>query len=145
MLSVCHFNRCMNTILTFAGIPVDEIKNKAWYNLMKNDFIDSEFSRICEDVCKTETLYGRYPEPKLFYSRYEQFKDKEEKPKTDIALLEQKRKDVKQEQKDRAEKMDAWLDFIKSKGYSSSVDVIMAGKGNFKKLREEFNNMKKGD
>ncbi|MBO7713051.1 MAG: hypothetical protein J6S85_05745 [Methanobrevibacter sp.] len=138
MLSVCHFNRCMNTLLTFAGIPVDEVKNNAWYNLMKNDFSDSEFSRICEDVCKTETLYGRYPEPKLFYSRYEQFKDKEELPKLDIALLEQQRKNNQKEQEERAEKMDAWLEFIKSKGYSSTVDVINSGNGNFKKLREEF-------
>lgn len=138
MLSVCHFNRCMNTLLTFAGIPVDEVKNNAWYNLMKNDFSDSEFSRICEDVCKTETLYGRYPEPKLFYSRYEQFKDKDELPKLDIALLEQQRKNNQKEQEERAEKIDAWLEFIKSKGYYSTVDVINSGKGNFKKLREEF-------
>lgn len=139
MLSVYHFNRCMNTLLTFAGIPVDENKNKAWYNLMKKDFSDSEFSRICEDVCKTETLYGRYPEPKLFYSRYERFKDKEEEQKIDIALLEQKRKDIQQEREEEAKKMGAWLEFIKKRGYSSTVDVIMAGKGNFKKLREEFN------
>jgi len=69
MLTKTCFDRCMNTLLIFGDIPVDKEKNKLFYNLMKNDFEDKEFSIISEDICKTETLYGKYPTPKMFYDR----------------------------------------------------------------------------
>ena len=69
MLTKTCFDRCMNALLSFAEVPIDSEKNKAFYNLMKNDFEDKEFSCMCEDICKTELLYGRYPAPKLFYDR----------------------------------------------------------------------------
>lgn len=69
MLTKVWFDRCMNTILTFAEVPIDVDKNKAFYSLMKNDFDDDEFRAMSEDICKTELLYGHYPAPKLFYDR----------------------------------------------------------------------------
>lgn len=69
MLTKTCFDRCMNTLLAFAEVAIDSEKNKAFYNLMKKDFEDVEFSAMCEDICKTELLYGRYPAPKLFYDR----------------------------------------------------------------------------
>ena len=69
MLTKTCFDRCINTILAFAEVPIDADKNKAFYNLMKNDFTDDEFRSMSEDICKTELLYGHYPAPKLFYDR----------------------------------------------------------------------------
>lgn len=69
MLTKACFDRCMNTLLTFADVMAEPEKNKAFYALMKNDFTDEQFGKICEDICKTELLYGRYPAPKLFYDR----------------------------------------------------------------------------
>lgn len=69
MLTKTCFDRCLNALLTFAEVPVDKEKNKMFYALMRNDFEDAEFSQIAGDICKTESLYGRYPAPKLFYDR----------------------------------------------------------------------------
>ncbi len=69
MLTKVCFDRCMNTLLIFGDVPVDKEKNSLFYNLMKNDFEDKEFSIISENICKTETLYGKYPTPKMFYDR----------------------------------------------------------------------------
>ena len=69
MLTKTCFDRCMNALLTFAEVPVDKEKNKMFYALMRNDFEDAEFSQIAGDICKSESLYGRYPAPKLFYDR----------------------------------------------------------------------------
>lgn len=76
MLTKICFDRCMNTLLAFAEVPIDSEKNKAFYALMKDDFEDKEFGEIAKDICKTELLYGKYPAPKLFYDR------KQEKNKT---------------------------------------------------------------
>jgi len=69
MLSKACFERCMNTLLTFCEVSIDREKNRVFYELMKNDFEDAEFSSIAENICKTELLYGKYPAPKLFYDR----------------------------------------------------------------------------
>jgi len=69
MLTKACFDKCMNILLAFAEVQISKEKNCAFYTLMKNDFSDSEFGNICEDICKTELLYGRYPAPKLFYDR----------------------------------------------------------------------------
>ena len=61
----------MNTLLTFSDVKIEPEKNEAFYSLMKNDFEDKEFSKYCEDICKNEMLYGKYPAPKLFYDRRE--------------------------------------------------------------------------
>ena len=69
MLSLNAFNKNISSLLYFAEVPVDEVKNKFLYSLIKEDFEDGEFGDICVDICKTEDLYGRYPAPKLFYDR----------------------------------------------------------------------------
>ena len=69
MLSKVCFDRCMNTLLTFCEVGIDKEKNRVFYELMKNDFEDVEFSCIAENICKTELLYGKYPAPKMFYDR----------------------------------------------------------------------------
>lgn len=69
MLTKVCFDRCINTLLTFCEVGIDKEKNRVFYELMKNDFNDDEFSCIAENICKTELLYGRYPAPKLFYDR----------------------------------------------------------------------------
>lgn len=72
MLTLNTFNKNISSLLYFAEVPVDEIKNNFLYNLLKNDFEDNEFGEICVDICKTEELYGKYPSPKMFYSRKEE-------------------------------------------------------------------------
>ena len=72
MITVNTFNKNISSLLYFAEVPVDEIKNNFLYNLLKNDFDDDEFGEICVDICKTEELYGKYPSPKMFYSRKEE-------------------------------------------------------------------------
>lgn len=69
MITIDTFNKNISSLLYFAEVPIDEIKNKFLYNLMKNDFDDKEFGDICVDICKKEDLYGHYPAPKLFYDR----------------------------------------------------------------------------
>ena len=69
MLTKVCFDKCMNVLLAFAEVQIKKEKNTAFYELMKNDFDDREFSQIAEDICKSELLYGRYPAPKLFYDR----------------------------------------------------------------------------
>lgn len=76
MITIDTFNKNISSLLYFAEVPVDEVKNAFLYKLLKEDFDDKEFGEICVDICKTEELYGRYPSPKMFYSR------KEEKGKT---------------------------------------------------------------
>lgn len=56
-------------LAVFTGVEVSETALKAAFNLMKDDFGNEEFLRICEDIAKTENLYGRLPIPKLFYDR----------------------------------------------------------------------------
>lgn len=63
------FNRALNALLAFKDIPVDRDKNEKFFELMKNDFSDEEFNAICGDICKTENLYNKYPDPYLFYQR----------------------------------------------------------------------------
>lgn len=72
MLTKACFDKCMNILLAFAEVQINKEKNSAFYALMKNDFSDGEFGKICEDICKTELLYGHYPAPKLFYDRKSQ-------------------------------------------------------------------------
>ena len=69
MLSLKEFNKNISSLLYFAEVPVDEVKNKFLYNLLKNDFEDEEFGEVCVDICKKEEFFGRYPAPKLFYDR----------------------------------------------------------------------------
>lgn len=69
MMNQLCFNRSLNALLAFKDIPLDEDKNSKYFKLMMNDFTDEEFSRICGDICKTEILYNKYPDPVLFYNR----------------------------------------------------------------------------
>ena len=59
MLTKVCFDKCMNVLLAFAEVQIKKEKNTAFYELMKNDFDDREFSQIAEDICKSELLYGR--------------------------------------------------------------------------------------
>ena len=59
MIDKISFNRYLSSILIFRDIPIDEEKNKAFYELMKNDFTQDEFSKICERICKEEELFGK--------------------------------------------------------------------------------------
>lgn len=72
MLTLNTFNKNISSLLYFAEVPVDEVKNAFLYKLLKDDFDDKEFGEICVDICKTEELYGKYPSPKMFYSRKEE-------------------------------------------------------------------------
>ncbi len=63
------FDKNLSALLYFKRVKSNEIATKYLFNLMTNDFTDEEFEKMCLDICKTEDLYGRYPDPKLFYSR----------------------------------------------------------------------------
>lgn len=53
----------------FCGVEATETALNAVYSLMKDDFENEEFLAVCEDIAKTENLYGKLPIPKLFYDR----------------------------------------------------------------------------
>ncbi len=63
------FDKSMSALLYFKGVKFDQNHTDFMYNLMKNDFSDDEFRAMCGDICKTEDLYSKYPDPKLFYDR----------------------------------------------------------------------------
>lgn len=69
MLDKKIFLKCINTLLIFGSVEPDDKRNELLYQLMAKDFEDKEFSAICADICKTESLFGKYPEPRMFYSR----------------------------------------------------------------------------
>lgn len=63
------FDKSLSTLLYFKGVQFDKQHTNFLYNLLKDDFTDKEFCAMCMDICKTEDLYGKYPDPKLFYNR----------------------------------------------------------------------------
>ena len=90
MLNRIIFNRCMSFILMTHEVQIDEEKNNAFYNLMKNDFTDDEFQKVCEHICKNEILYNKYPTPPLFYK---QKATKEDKSKIQCQMFLEKVED----------------------------------------------------
>lgn len=69
MLDKKLFLKCFNTLLLFGSIEPEKQRTEMYYQLMANDFEDKEFSSICGDICKSEHLFGKYPDPKMFYDR----------------------------------------------------------------------------
>lgn len=63
------FEKSMLALLYFKGVKNDQHHTDFLYNLMKDDFSDKEFQEMCGDICKTEDLFGKYPDPKIFYDR----------------------------------------------------------------------------
>ena len=76
MLNRNTFDKNMSMLLMFKNIKANKQQNDFFYNLLKDEFTDEEFANTCVDICKTEELYNKYPDPKLFYDR------KKEKQKT---------------------------------------------------------------
>lgn len=69
MLNFNKFDKLISTILYFGNVQYSKTMTENMYNLMKNDFTDDEMKVICEDICKHEDLFGKYPTPKMFYDR----------------------------------------------------------------------------
>lgn len=69
MLDRKKYDKNMSILLTFKNVKTNNAANEFFYNLVKNDFTDEEFGKMCVDICKTEDLYNKYPDPKLFYDR----------------------------------------------------------------------------
>ena len=69
MLDFKKFDRLISTILYFNNTQYSKTMTENLYNLMKNDFTDDEMKVICEDICKHEELFNKYPSPKMFYDR----------------------------------------------------------------------------
>lgn len=80
MLDKKIFLKCINTLLIFGSVEPDDKRNELFYKLLANDFENKEFSDICADICKTESLFGKYPEPKMFY-------DRKQKDKSDMVSI----------------------------------------------------------
>lgn len=76
MLDFKKFDRLISTILYFNNTKYSKTMTENLYNLMKNDFTDDEMKVICEDICKHEELFNKYPSPKMFYDRKEPDKSK---------------------------------------------------------------------
>ena len=77
MLDKKVFNRCLASILITNDIEINLEKNKAFYELMKNDFTDEEFQRASERICKEENLYNKYPTPPMFYKNKQTKEDRQ--------------------------------------------------------------------
>jgi len=75
MLDFKKFDKLISTIVYFGNIQYSKTMTENLYNLMKNDFSDDEMKIICEDICKHEDLFGKYPIPKMFYDRKKQDKN----------------------------------------------------------------------
>lgn len=69
MLDRKNFDKNMSILLTFKNVKANDAATAFFYNLVKDDFTDEEFGQMCVDICKTEDLYNKYPDPKLFYDR----------------------------------------------------------------------------
>lgn len=69
MLDFKKFDKLISTILYFNNTQYSNTMTENLYNLMKNDFTDDEMKVICEDICKHEELFNKYPSPKMFYDR----------------------------------------------------------------------------
>ena len=69
-----QYTKSLTTLLYFKNVPLNEKHSDFLFNLLKNDFTNEQFNEICMDICKTEELFNKYPDPKLFYDR--KLKDK---------------------------------------------------------------------
>lgn len=69
MLDKIKFDRSLTALLIFKNVKENEDLTKMLYSMMKDDFTDEEFGNMCLEICKTEELYNKYPDPKLFYDR----------------------------------------------------------------------------
>lgn len=69
MLNKTVFQKCFSSVLYLCGVAIDEKKSEMLYQFLKNDFSDEEFPFVCRYICENESLFGKYPEPKMFYSR----------------------------------------------------------------------------
>lgn len=79
MLNRKQFEININMLLTMKDIDFNAGKSDCLYRIMANDFTDKEFANACLDIAKTECLYNKYPDPKLFYDRRKTLKPDEEK------------------------------------------------------------------
>ena len=63
------FKKSLFALLYIKGVEENEFQTNILFNLIKDDFTDEEFGNMCVEICKTEELYNKYPDPKLFYDR----------------------------------------------------------------------------
>lgn len=75
MLDKKVFADCLGMILITNDIKTKDITTKSLYELLKNDFNNEEFSKVCLEICKEEALYGKYPTPNMFYKHKKKEKD----------------------------------------------------------------------
>ena len=64
-----QYIKSLTALLYFKNVPLNEKHNEFLFNLLKDDFTNEQFNDICMDICKTEELFNKYPDPKLFYDR----------------------------------------------------------------------------
>lgn len=64
-----QYIKSLTALLYFKNVPLNEKHNDFLFNLLKDDFTNEQFNDICMDICKTEDLFNKYPDPKLFYDR----------------------------------------------------------------------------
>ena len=64
-----QYIKSLTALLYFKNVPLNEKHNDFLFNLLKDDFTNEQFNDICMDICKTEELFNKYPDPKLFYDR----------------------------------------------------------------------------
>jgi len=69
MLNKKKFNENICKICTFNNVKIDKIRHKTLYDFLKNDFIDKQFDRVCNEIIKNDELYNKYPTPKMFYAK----------------------------------------------------------------------------
>lgn len=72
MLDKKQFEKNLSVLLAFKNVKENKMATDLLYNFVKNDFTDDQFGEFCVDICKTEDLYNKYPDPRLFYDRKQQ-------------------------------------------------------------------------
>jgi hypothetical protein len=85
--------------LKLSGVSTTLEQEEFYYSLLRDDFLGGEFLEVCKEILKKEKLYGKLPEPELFFAylldlrrkeselkKAEEWKDywKNLKPKEDI-------------------------------------------------------------
>jgi len=79
MLNKKLFYNNLDALLFTKDIKIDAKKSEMLFKIMENDFTDKEFADACINIAKTECLYNKYPDPKLFYDRQDKISQDEER------------------------------------------------------------------
>lgn len=66
------FNKYFALVVTLKQIDFNKIQSEMLFSFIESDFNDEDFALICIMIIKNSNLYGKYPDPSLFYEKKEE-------------------------------------------------------------------------